>query len=144
MEANNIFSIICLSIPILIIIGIAFLVVLFFILRGIIRRARRKASIPKGTGNAIRRQLANLDQYVQNDPRQVQQWQRPAPTSEAVLDLDDIDADDLQERPSSSSRTNDLDDVMHNSTNDALTCPACGAPQQPQDRVCSFCGHENG
>jgi hypothetical protein len=144
MEINDVLSIICLSIPVLIIIGIIILLILFFIVRNLIRKTRRKAGIPKGTGKVIRRQLANLDQYVQNDPRQVQQWQRSAPTREPVLDLDDIDVDDLPEKPSSSDKSDQSGSVMPNWSNDSLTCPACGAPQQPQHRVCSFCGHQHG
>ena len=143
MEANDILSIICFSIPILVIIGIILLVILFFIIRSIIRRARRKARIPKGTGKIIRKQLANLDQYIQNDPRQVQQWQAPTPRNEPELDLDDIDIDDLPERPRADTQ-NHTDGVMPNWANDTLTCSACGAPQQPQDRVCPFCGHKHG
>ena len=143
MELNDIFTIICFSIPILIIFGIIFLVIAFFIIRSIVRRFRRTASITQGATNVIRQQLANFDQYVQNDPRQVQQWKSSAPLNEPELDLDDIDVDDLPARPTAPA-PDENKNVMPNWVNATLTCESCGAPQQLQDQVCPFCGHKHG
>lgn len=142
MEPNELFSIICGGSIILIIIGIIFIVIIALVIRAIIRRTRRKVGIPKGTGKVIRQQLANIDQYIQNDPRQTKQWQSTTPPHEAELDLDDIDVDDF---PSSEvSRKEEAKTVMPNWTNDTLTCSGCGAPQRPEDRVCPYCGHKHG
>lgn len=142
MDINELFSIICFSIPILIIIGIIFVVIVFLIVRGMIRKARRKAGIPKGTGTIIRQQLANFDQYLQNDPRQVNQWESSAPLHEPELDLDEIDLDepvgDVSAQPTSNQTV-----AMPNWSNATMTCEACGAPQQPQDRTCPFCGNRH-
>ncbi|MEE4195104.1 MAG: zinc ribbon domain-containing protein [Anaerolineae bacterium] len=142
MDINELFSIICFSIPILIFIGIVFVVIVFLIIRGIIRKARRKAGIPKEAGTLIRQQLANFDQYLQNDPRQVRQWESSAQLNEPELDLDDIDLDepagDISPQPSANQNT-----AMPNWSNATMACEACGAPQQPQDRTCPFCGHRH-
>lgn len=142
METNDILSIICFSIPVLIFIGIIMLVIAFFIIRNIIRRTRRKIGIPKGTGLAIRQQLANFDQYIQNDERQTRQWTSSAsPINQPRLDLDSIELDEVipetEESPSKPkvAMPNWVDESP------SLTCEACGAPQQLQDRVCPFCGH---
>lgn len=141
MEINDLFSIICFSIPILIILVIIFLVIAFLIIRGIIKKTRRNTGIPEGAGKVIREQLANFDQYIQNDKRQTQQWQSTGLNNAPALDLDDIDLDEgevAQSRPSHEGY-----EPLPNWTSDSMACSSCGAPQQPNDRVCSFCGHKH-
>lgn len=141
MEPNDIFSIICFSIPILIIIGIIVLVILFFVIRNIIRRTRQKIGFTEGAGNVIRQQLANFDQYVQNDSRQEQQWASSAsPVNEPELDLDDIDVDDYPARPST---RREQPEPLPDWDADSLVCAACGAPRQPSDKRCTFCGNQH-
>jgi hypothetical protein len=143
MEVDTLFSIICFSIPILIILGIIFLAVIFFIIRSILQKARRKVGIPKDAGKIIREQLANFDQYVQNDNRQTKQWQSSAPLNEPVLDLEDIEEDDIPPRSSTQKKSKRNDIAFPNWVNDSLTCEACGAPQELQHTSCPYCGHKH-
>ena len=140
MEFENLFSIICGGGIIMVIIGIIVIGAAVLIIRGIVHRTRRKVGIPKGTGNVIRKQLANFDQYVQNDERQVNQWQSTSPTREPELDLNDIEVDDLPVRPTPQK---EQPEALPDWDADSLVCSACGAPRQPGDKVCGFCSHKH-
>jgi flagellar biosynthesis/type III secretory pathway M-ring protein FliF/YscJ len=131
MEFNDLLTILCWIIPVLIIAGIVLLLILFFIIRGIIRRTKRKLPFQQGSGDFIRRQLINLDQATGAAPRDnrnstLQPTYR-APTSEPELDLSKA------EQPVRKSAPPD-------ETSTPTACPACGAPRRIGERKCAFCG----
>ena len=132
MEPGNLIQYLCLSIPVIFIIGMIVVMVLFFIIRSVIRNARRKAGLPKGAGNIIRDQLKNFDEHFQNDERQTAQWARDSQpldlsagsSSEAILDFS-FEPDPVPPVEAASKVGN---------------CPACGAPTQAGSKTCGFCG----
>ena len=133
MEPSNLFQIICFSVPILIVIGIIILAVIILVITRFVRRTRRKMAAEDVMGNTIRKQLANFDQYVQNDRQQTAAWQNGSSIQEPALDLEAIDSD-----------TSQGTDPLPDWDADSLVCPACGAPHQQDEKTCSFCGHTYG
>lgn len=132
MEPSNFIQYLCLSIPVIIIIGIIVLMVLFFIIRSIIRNARRKAGIPKGAGNLIRNQIKNIDQYLQNDERQTAQWERDSQPLDLAVSFSDGKISDFSYESDPTPPADDSAKVGN--------CPACGAPTRPNSKTCGFCG----
>jgi hypothetical protein len=133
MEFNDILTYLCLSIPALIIAGLLLLLILFIIVRGIIRREKRKLRFQQGSGDFIRRQLINLDQATGAAPRD-SQYSSPqptyrAPTSEPELDLSKAESPVRKSAPP-------------DETTAPTACPACGAPRSIGERECAFCGRD--
>jgi hypothetical protein len=133
MEFNDLLTVLCLSIPALIIAGLLLLLILFFIIRGIIRRAKRKLRFQQGSGDFIRRQLINLDQATGAAPRDGQysslQPTYRAPTNEPELDLSKAETPVRKSAPP-------------DETSAPTACPACGAPRRTGERKCAFCGRD--
>ena len=130
MEFNDLLAILCWIIPVLLIAGLVFL---FFTIRGIVRRAKRKLRFQQGNGDFIRRQLINLDQATGAAPRDnrdlpLQPTYR-APTSEPELDLSKAASPVRKSAPP-------------DETTAPTACPACGAPRSTGDRKCAFCGRD--
>ena len=133
MEFNDLLTVLCLSIPALIIAGLLLLLILFFIVRGVIRRGKRKLRFQQGSGDFIRRQLTNLDQATGAAPRDSNpgslQPSYRAPTSEPELDLSKAESPVRKSAPP-------------DETTAPTACPACGAPRSTGDRKCAFCGRD--
>ena len=133
MEFNDLLTYICLSIPVLIIAGLVLLLILFFIIRGIVRRGKRKLGFQQGSGDFIRRQLTNLDQATGAAPRDnrnsaLQPTYR-AQTSEPELDLSKAETPVRKSAPP-------------DETTAPTACPACGGPRRIGERKCTFCGRD--
>lgn len=132
MEPSNFIQYLCLSIPVILIIGIIVLLVMFFIIRSVIRKARRKAGIPKGAGNMIRNTLKNFDEHFQNDERQTAQWTRDSQPLDLSADSSSEAISDFSFEPDPVQPIEAVSKVGN--------CPSCGAPTQSGSKTCGFCG----
>ncbi len=107
-------------------------IVLFFIIRAIVRSSRRKLGIPKGTGKTIQHQLKKIDQLLENDERQTAQWARESQPLDISNKADTNPIPDFSYESDPLSSEQDKPITQH--------CPACGAPVSPGSQSCEFCG----